>query len=223
MSVIEGEGSFPILFGSLPLPIPPNRSAYLARPDLGGSFPTVVIAHGEAGVGPGVKALSRFLARHGFAVMAPELSREPAGDGGYEWTVSDLADAVAAARTPGTGWASGSRIALLGIGGGAMVAAIVAVEENVPALVLVGPYAVDVSLEGYRGRLLALTPLDPPPRERLAAARTKAGRGRWVGYPGAAAGFLDEGAPGYDPAAASDALQRIISFLEEGFGSAQAA
>lgn len=71
MSVLKGEGRVPILFGSTSIPLGTvTHLGYLARPDLTGEWPTIVVVSGEWGITSSVKDVCRRLARQGFAVVA---------------------------------------------------------------------------------------------------------------------------------------------------------
>lgn len=217
MAVLKGEGRVPIIYGELPLPVPPNRSAYIARPDVEGEHPTVVLAHGGAGITPGTKALARYLARHGYAVMVPDLTRGASSDGdGFEWAVSDLASGVDSAAIPGTAWASEFRLAIVGVGVGGVVASIVAVDTEVGALVLAGAVLDVELLSKFDGALLVLHGADDDlaPAAEVRDWQQSVGRGEWIIYSGVGAGFLEEGSEGFDEAAATDAEGRIITFLD---------
>lgn len=76
MTVLKGEGKVPILFGSTSIAVGTlTRQGYLARPDLAGEWPTIIVVASEWGVTAAVKDFSRRLARHGFAAIAPDLYR----------------------------------------------------------------------------------------------------------------------------------------------------
>jgi len=219
VAVLEGEGRVPILFGTLSLPVPPNRSAYIARPDSVGEHATVVIGHDESGITPGLKAVARHLARHGYSAIMPDLVRPATSEDGFEWTVSDLADAVDSARIPGTDWASQSQIALLGVGMGGVAASIVAADEAVGGLILVGAVLDHDLLAAFEGRLLVLHGTDDEmaPAGEVRGLQESVGRGEWILYSGVASGFFDEGSPDFNAGAATDARQRTVAFLDDSF------
>jgi dienelactone hydrolase len=222
MAVLKGEGRVPILFGSWALPVPPNRSAYIARPDESGSHATIVIAHDEAGITPGVKAIARHLARYGYSVIVPDLSRGQRQPEGFEWAVSDVADAVDSTRIPGVDWASDVLLLVLGIGAGAVPAAIVAIDEGLTDLVLVDG-SLDADLLGsFHGELTVLHGGDDDriSADELRELHEAAGRGEWIIYPAIGRGFFDEGDPGFDPGAAADALERVVAVADRMSGVA---
>lgn len=214
MAVIEGEGRVPILFGSLALPVPPNRPAYIARPDLRGEFATVVIAHDDR-ITSSVKAMARRLARHGYGVFVPALRPDLAA------AARDLADAVHSARIPGTPWASAERTAVVGLGSGGVVAAIVAADEEVGPLVLIAASLDSELLARHSGRLLVLHGADDAvtPDDELRQIRQEVGRGEWVVYNGVGARFYEDSNERYDAAAADDVMGRLVDFLDARFGA----
>lgn len=220
MSVLAGEGRVPILFGSWVLPLPPNRPAYLARPDVAGEHPTLVIAHGEEGLTSGTKALARRVARHGYAVIVPDLTRGGVESGdSFEWSVSDLADGVESARMPGTAWASGARVAVLGIGAGGVAASIVAIDDHTLALVLLDAGLDAALLSPFEGALLVLHGTEAMPVDELRHMQADVGHGEWILYHGAGSRFAFDDAPGFDQAAAADADSRIIELLDRCLGA----
>ena len=76
MSVLKGEGTHPILFGSTSIAVGTRiQGGYLARPDLTGEWPTIVVVASEWGVTSSTKDLCRKMARRGFAAIAPDLYR----------------------------------------------------------------------------------------------------------------------------------------------------
>ena len=74
MSVLKGEGIVPILFGSTSISVGSlTHTGYLARPDLAGEWPTVVVIPSAWGVTGAMKDVTRRLARQGFAAICPDL------------------------------------------------------------------------------------------------------------------------------------------------------
>jgi carboxymethylenebutenolidase len=103
VSVLKGEGKVPILFGSTSI-VGGTRTlgGYLARPDLTGEWPTIVVAASEWGVTSSVKDLCRRLARHGFAVVAPDLYRgAPPRRGASQEDAVEAAQEIPAPRADG--------------------------------------------------------------------------------------------------------------------------
>ena len=164
VSVLKGEGKVPILFGSTSI-VGGTRtlSGYLARPDLTGEWPTIVVAPSEWGVTASTKDLCRRLARHGFAVVAPDLFR-----GAPPQRASSAEDAAAASRAipaaraggdldaiaqyianPAGFWSNAERgFGILGVGEGARFAVPFAVRRSRAALALLSPRLTAPPLEG---------------------------------------------------------------------------
>ncbi len=81
MSVLKGEGKVPILFGSTSISVGSlTHTAYLARPDLSGEWPTIVVVPSAWGVTGAMKYLNRRIARQGFAAVCPDLYAGAAPD-----------------------------------------------------------------------------------------------------------------------------------------------
>jgi len=230
MSVLDGEGRVPILYGTQAQPLGRSRDAFIARPDVGGLHPLIVVAHGPRGVTSHVKTLCRHLARHGYAAMAPDLYRRPgypfedldAAEAGFAEVITpgagaDLAASLALATRSTTGWASTERIGLIGLGAGGPAAARIAAEEGAAALVLAySPLdGVVESLEGSGVPVLGLFGSDD---EIVAVDRVRefaADESVEVAlYSGAGHEFLDDGAEGWEPLAAADAAERMVGFFD---------
>lgn len=212
MTVLTGEGRVTILYGSQALPMPPYRSVYLARPDLEGAYPAVVVAHGVAGLTPSVKAACRHLARFGYVGVAPDLHRgDRSPDPGRE--SGDLGDVVEALREDWDSWAEPGGLGCLGLGEGGPPASRLAA-AHAGALILVGgPDAFDATaLTEFAGPLLCLVATEDA--DLVRHLHDSAGRGQWVRYGDVGPGFYDEGSPDYHAASASDAYERVISFLD---------
>jgi carboxymethylenebutenolidase len=74
LSVLKGEGTYPILFQTSSIPVRTlTHTAYVARPDVADEWPTIMIIGGAKGLSSPVRDLCRRLARHGLAAVAPDL------------------------------------------------------------------------------------------------------------------------------------------------------
>lgn len=238
MSVLPGEGTHVILYGSTRIAARTQiHNGYLARPDLVGAYPTIVVVPDAAGVTSGVKDLARRLARHGLAVLALDLYR---GDGpargdaaaamaAYDSlpdgrAISDLGDIYRNLAAPGTEWADASALGLLGIGVGGRLAILSAVNNDAIAAVAVA-YAPLMNDEGRSTQaseviaqlsvpLLGLQgKLDEVVEESQAVeARSLLPRSEWAFYPAGGHGFLDVSGDGYDEAITADAVERLVAF-----------
>jgi dienelactone hydrolase len=186
---------------------------------MAGSFAAVVVAPDDAGITPSVKALARHLARHGYAVLVPSLRDS------VERAASDAVDAVVSARIPGTGWADGNRVAVVGIGAGGIPASIAAADEGADSLVMIGASLDRDLLDAFDGGLLVLHGADDEaaPIDEVKAIRSDLARGEWVLYSGVGTGFFDDASDSYDPGVAEDVLDRIVAALDARFGAVPAA
>ena len=219
MSIIKGEGTHTILYGTAAIHNGlRSHQGYLARPDHSGSFPTLLISHDWAGITSSLKALARGLARHGYAVVVPDFYR---GQGNAApWPADRLAADLEGANrflsSPDTPWVEA--VAVLGFGSGAQAATdFVLRHTNIRALVLVSPLTtfglgeVAVPTMGIYGK-------DDELAGDWEQAQDLARQVEWVLYGNAGHDLLDEGSDSYDGAIAEDALRRIRKFLDGHLG-----
>ena len=198
MAVLTGEGRVSILYGVQAGPMPPHRSVYLARPDAVGRHPAVAIAHDGFEPTPQIKDLARRLARFGYAAAVP-LGND-----------RDLQAVMVAFGGGWSEWSDPSRTAVLGVGRGARGVAVV---EDAAATILLAPDLDDLEAVGSQPLLVISGSAE------VATARRRIGRGTWVTYPGLSEGFWDDHAADYSPAAARDAFERIVAFLDRVLGT----
>ncbi|MEX1207774.1 MAG: dienelactone hydrolase family protein [Acidimicrobiia bacterium] len=219
MTVLTGEGRVTILYGPQALPMPPYRSVYLARPDLEGRYPAVVVAHGVTGLTPSVKAACRHLARFGYIGVAPNLrSHELSGGVEAEQPLDDLEDVVEALREDWQEWADADRLAFLGLEQGVPPSSRLAAAHHSALIVMGGPEAIDVALlGGSGGPLLCLVATDQA--DTMKRLHQDVGRGEWVRYGDGGPGFHDEGSTDYHAPSAKDAYERVIAFLDRHLGT----
>lgn len=195
MSVITGEGRVSILYGQQASPVPPHRSLYLARPDAVGRHPAVAIAHDAYLPTPAIKDLARRLARFGYVAAVPE---------GTDRDLQGVLEAFAGAWGE---WTVPGRVAVVGVGSGAH-GAVTAAASIGAVLVLISPDLTGLEIPG-NAPLLVVTA-----SQGASAERSRIGHGTWVTYRGLDDRFWDDGAPGYADAAARDAFDRVIGFLD---------
>ncbi|NNC75558.1 MAG: hypothetical protein HKN93_08625 [Acidimicrobiia bacterium] len=195
MSVLPGEGTVPILFGSMRVAVGPRiHDAYLTRPDLTGAWPTVILL--TADPASSTRAFARRLARNGLAVVvtAPGAS-------------SDVRSFVA---NPASDWSSGQDgRGLLGIAAGGEAA----FDGKADAVAVIG-----VGFEpgvSAASPVLALFGQDDPASASVEALRAALPQAEVVLYGGVGAGFHDDAAPGFDLAASDDAVDRLVEFFTE--------
>jgi carboxymethylenebutenolidase len=246
VSVLKGEGKVPILFGSISIPAGSViHRGYLARPDLTGEWPTVVLVPSAWGVTSSAKDLARRLARQGMAVVAPDLYRghPPPRGAPREQAVAaaralpagralaDLEDIVDFISDPGGSWSNaaagfgvagfgegGRHVAALGARHGGTPVALVGARLRAPdpGGIAAGPYPLDV-IEDLAGPLLGLSGRvdEAAPIDDVMELRRRAPHAEWVLYEGAGADFYDDYLEGYDAAAHKDALERLTAFFEK--------
>jgi len=239
MSILPGEGTHVILYGSTRIAARTQiHSGYLARPDVVGAFPTIVVVPDKAGVTSGIKDLARRLARYGLAVLALDLYR---GDGpargdaeaaaaSYEVlsdarALADLGDIYRNLRAPGTEWADSAAIGLLGVGVGGRLAILSAVNNDAIRAVAVAyaPLVNDVGRPTQAVEVIAdlAVPLfgmqgkvdEVVEQGQAVEARRLQPRSEWAFYATAGHGFLDVSGEGYEEAITADAVDRLVSFF----------
>jgi carboxymethylenebutenolidase len=217
-----------------------THHGYLARPDLTGEWPTVIVVGSEWGVTSAVKDLCRRLARHGFATVAPDLfggsgpARASSEDEALaaftalspRRIMSDLDDFVDFVRNPSGFWSSAEGgFGIVGLSAGGRSAAGTAAKHDDAALALVGaalddPEAGDSlskMLVDVVGPVLGLAGRDDPrsPVDKVHGARNVAPHAEWVLYEDVGAHFIDDSRETYDPAAHVDTVERLVAFFEK--------
>lgn len=237
MSVLKGEGRVPILFATTTIAAgTQNHNAYLARPDLVGEHPTIVVVPSAWGITSSTKDLCRRLSRWGFAAVAadlyrgrePERSATPAdaraafGAVRRGRALADLEDLLQFVSNPAGFWSSAEDgVGILGVGdGGPLAIEMAARWPKTAALAL----AYGDLGEGAAERLAAVTaPVlglygkadEIVDSETIAAARATAPHAEWVLYEGVGHDYLDDYLDAYDHTAATDALERLVGFFEK--------
>ncbi len=203
MSVLKGEGTTVILYGSTSVSTG-SRSylGYLARPDLMGEWPTVVVVSPSYNATASVHDICRMIARHGMAAVAP-------GPGGLGAFIKFIIN-------PAGHWSNAEHgFGLLALGDGALSAIEQAASSPlVASLTLVDPVIgdravallseVSVPILGTSGRE-ALDGVD--------LARQAAPQAEWVVYDGIGAQFWNINADEYVAGAAEDTMDRVLEFL----------
>jgi dienelactone hydrolase len=196
LTVLEGEGRVPILYGIQALPTPPYRSVYLSRPDLEGRYPPVVVVREVDAMTSSAKSACRRLARYGYVAVAAE-SR-------------DVDDAVEALDEDWEEWCS-DRLAVLGVGAGIPRAQGLAAARGAALILLGGAEAIDRDALDGTGPILALLAGDTGD---IKACHEAAGHGHWVRYGDVGPGFHDENSEDFRLASAEEAYDRVIAFLD---------
>jgi carboxymethylenebutenolidase len=237
VSVLKGEGKVPILFGGKSVASGAvTHETYLARPDLAGQWPTIVIVPSAWGVTSSVKDLARRLARQGFAAMAVDLFRgtPPDRDASFDQaTVAldalagdrvrrDLTDVIRYIENPAGFWSNAEAgYAIMGVGGGGFHAAAAAASTGEPLVLVASPLPDHLAM--VTAPILGLFGKDDEnvPVDEVMAARSAVPHAEWALYDGVGGDFLDDHRDGFDYEAYQDAVERIAAFCEKNLPSAR--
>lgn len=234
MAVLAHEGTYPIMFGSMPIPVgAAHRDGYLARPDEAGTFPVVIVVPDLTGMDSFEKDLCRRLARSGIAAIAIDLYRSKGdplaayNDLSDTRALTDLDEVHEFVMSDDVPWKAGDKVGLLGLDVGGRFALLKAARARWVAAVAVAytPLAGDdtrdlqvadslgnltvpvLGLYGAEDELIDTGSVDE--------AQGRNQHGQWLLYDGVGHGFLDPTADGYDESAAEDAISRLIAFLTD--------
>jgi carboxymethylenebutenolidase len=233
VAVLAHEGTYPIMFGPVALPMGArHRTGYLARPDESGTFPVVIIVPDLGGLDSFEKDLSRRLARSGIAAVALDLYGSPdepllAYNALTDaQALSDIEEVYEFVASDDIDWNAGSKVGLLGIDVGGRFAILQAARRPWAGSLAVAytPLTGDEQREHQVADDLAHLPIpvlglygaddDLIDQSSVDEAQRRNDHGQWLLYEGVGHGFLDPTADGYDQAAADDALARIIAFFQ---------
>lgn len=240
MTVLAFEGTYPILYRDFGLPTGSRHTTgYIARPDRTGSFPLIIVLAGIDGITPSVKDLCRKLARHGFAAVAPDLTRgaHPGRDAASgalfamyaaisdRRVMADIDQAIAFVAEDDAEWAVDGPAGLIGIDIGGRFAIIHAAHRRgigalaVASAPLAGDEDRDHPVADALG-MLAMPVLglfgdedELIPPQGVDAAQQLNPHGQWILYQGVGHDFLDEDSDQYNAGAAGDAFQRILALM----------
>jgi carboxymethylenebutenolidase len=234
LAVLAHEGTYPIMYGDIPIPVGAgHRTGYLSRPDEAGVFPVVVVLPALEGLGSFEKDLCRRLARSGVAAIALDLYRlddDPLAaynDLTDIRAMTDLDEVNEYVSSDDVDWNAGERIGLLGVDVGGRFALLKAATGPwVGAVaVLYTPLSGDETrdlqvsdhLDGVGVPVLGLYGAADELIEAATVdeAQSRNSHGQWLLYEGAAHGFADPEADGFDQAASDDAVARLIAFFRQ--------
>ena len=233
MAVLSHEGTYPILYGTWPIPVGAgHRTGYIARPDEAGKVPVVFVIPGLDGMGSFEKDLCRRFAREGIAGMSIDIYGKP-GDGldlynelsddtasfvldeVHQFLVSDDVD-----------WNVDNQVGLLGTDIGGRFAIIKAATRDWARSLAIcyTPLTGDEDREHQVADYLDHLPvpvlglfgaddelIDPASVDE---AQRRNEHGQWLLYEDAAHGFLDIDAALYQSGAANDAFARLLAFFK---------
>ena len=221
MSVLKGEGTTLILYGTIDIPLGARSwTGYLARPDGLGEWPTVVVVPGARGLSGSLKALCRRVARHGIAAIAADPFRSrPSGGTSVRRALVAVEAFGGFIGNPTADWSNaGDGFGVLGLDDGAATATVYAGSDPaVLALALVDPplAAIGDSLRNVVVPVLGTAARSDADAwdEDFAAVRAAAPQAEWALYSDAGFGFWDADRDDYDDVAATDSIDRVIAFF----------
>ena len=233
MAVLSHEGTYPIMYGSLPIPVgSSHRNGYLSRPDESGKVPTVFVLPDLDGMGSFEKDLCRRLARRGFAALSIDLyGRQGDGLDLYNELSDDQALYVIEEMhqylvSDDVAWNLSDEVGVLSSDVGGRFGLIkAATREWVRSLVLcytplTGDEEREHQVADYLDHLpvpvLGLYGVDDVliDSSTVDEAQRRNDHGQWLLYEGVGHGFLDIDGERFDQSAADDAMARIVAFFE---------
>ena len=228
MAPLPHEGKYPILYGSVAVPVGGDyRPGYLARPDVAGQFPVVIVIPGSDGLDGFQKHLARRFARWGLVGLvvdiwdgAPEPLAAYQARGDKEILI-DLEEAFEYLQSDEIDWAIRELVGVLGLDLGGRFALIAAAYQTWvgPCAVVSAPltgdedrdYQMADMLSSLSGPVLGLYGSDDDliSPETVDMAQDRNSHGLWLLYDGAGHWFYDDDHPGYDAGAGEDAFVRL--------------
>jgi len=233
LAVLSHEGTYPILYGSWPIPVGTQHSdGYIARPDEAGKFPVVLVVPGLNGLGSFEKDICRRLARSGIAALSLDMYGSQADP---LTAYNALTDSRAASYldeihefidSEDVTWNVSSNVGVLGMDVGGRFALMKAAKTDwvrsvaVASAPLTGDEEREFRVADYLDHLpVPVLGLYGAADELIDAgsvdeAQRRNDHGQWLLYDGAGHGFFDVEAPDFDQAAADDAFARIVAFFQ---------
>lgn len=240
MAVLAHEGTYPILYSGLPVPVGAvHRDGYLARPDEAGEVPVVFVIPGLDGLTSFEKDTCRRLARSGFAALTVDLYGQ-SGEGLSLYNSADDDEVLSVLdelhqflMSDDVGWNLGDKVGLLASDVGGRFALIKAATRPWVSSIAIAytpltgdeerlhqvadylsslPIAV-LGMYGANDALIDTVSVDEAQRRNE--------HGQWLLYDGAEHGFLDPVSDSYDGAAADDAFARIVALFSATLPSPQ--
>jgi len=233
LAVLSHEGTYPILYGSLPIPVgSAHRNGYLARPDESGKVPTVFVLPDLDGLSSVEKDLCRRLARRGFAALSIDIYAK-LGDGLdlYNELSDDRALYVIEELhryliSDDVVWNVTDDVGILSSDVGGRFGLIKAATRDwVRSLVVCyAPLTGDEEREHQVADYLHHLPVpvlglygandDLIDSSTVDEAQRRNDHGQWLLYDNVGHGFLDIDGDNFDQSAADDAMARIVAFFE---------
>lgn len=241
MAVLSHEGTYSILYSPWPLPVGVgHRTGYLARPDVAGKFPVVLVLPTIDGLTSFEKDICRRLARNGIVGLAVDFYRGEDDDPLVSYdqledqrAFTDLDEVYEFLISDDVDWALHGGVGVFGpdVGGrfGLMIASrrewvkSIAVaytpltgdeDRDFQVAASLGNLPVPVlGLYGAEDDLIDVASVDEAQRRNE--------HGQWLLYEGSGHGFLDGDHENYNLAAAEDAWARCLAFFAATLPQAQ--
>jgi len=233
LAVLSHEGTYPILYGTWPVPVgASHRNGYIARPDESGKVPVVFVIPDLDGLGGFEKDMCRRLAREGIAGLSIDLYGR-AGDGLdlYNESSDDSALFVLDELhqfvvSDDVNWNVEDQVGLLGTDIGGRFGIVKAATRDWAGSLAIcyTPLTGDEDREHQVADYLDHLPvpvlglfgaddelIDPGTVDE---AQRRNDHGQWLLYEDAAHGFLDVEGPGYHAGSADDAFARLLAFFK---------
>lgn len=233
MAVLAHEGTYPIMYGSYPVPVGAGyRPGYLSRPDRAGKFPVIVIVPDVDGLSSFEKDMCRLFARHGIAALTLDMYRNRSGDPIYDYqslsdrqAITDLDEVHRFLASDDVDWTNADAVGMMGLDvGGRFAIALAATRPWVRSLaVCYTPLTGDEEREIQVADLLGSLPvpalglygheddlIDPASVDE---AQRRNETGQWLLYEGAGHHFLNIDHENFNNDAAADAVQRLVEFF----------
>lgn len=233
MAVLSHEGTYPVLYGSMPIPIgSAHRTGYLARPDEAGMFPVVLVVPGLRGLGSFEKDVCRRLAREGMAAVTvdlygsgadPLVAYQSLTDARAGSDLDEVHEFIISVDVP---WNISHEVGIIGTDVGGRFAMIKAATRDwVRSLAIAytpvtgdeeREFQVADYLEHLPVPVLALYGMEDSLIDSASVdeAQRRNTHGQWLLYENAGHGFLDVDHDGFDQAAADDGFARIVAFFK---------
>jgi hypothetical protein len=217
VTVLRGEGTTEIIYGSASIPAGPvTLGGYMARPDREGDWPTALVFGPEPTPTSAVKAMCWRMARHGIAAVAPDMTADHGAN-------RRIALQVAAFVTSeNSGW-SNARLGygVIALGSGIYdAAALVADDSGAVALATVGSTLDDVVTDdlvsaGVPVMYVGSRGDDTVDIDMSVEARDVIPRTGYAIYADMKPHWWDIEAEGYEEEMALDTFDRFVGFFGE--------
>jgi hypothetical protein len=205
VSVLKGEGSTVMLYGSTHVSSGGHSyDGYLARPDLMGEWPTVVVVSPLFEAASSVKSICRVIARHAMAAVAPATGGRDAYIGfitnpSGHWSNAEYGFGV-------LGLGDGSEPAMLEAAASGLVVAMALVDPVIDDAAVSMLAGIDIPILGLSGREAS---------EGVDAARNAAPQAEWVIYDGVGAGYWNIDGDEYLASPTEDTSDRVVEFFSK--------